>query len=99
MFDVSADGTLAGSRVWAAPEGEGQGAADGMKIDSASNLFCTGPGGIHVFGADATCLGVIRMPEVAANFTWGDADLRGLFVCASTSLYRVRLKTPGQPAF
>ncbi len=59
IFDVSADGTLANSRVWAAPEGEGEGAADGMKVDSAGHLFCTGPGGIHVFAPDATCLGVI----------------------------------------
>ncbi len=99
VFDVSADGTLANSRVWAAPEGEGEGAADGMKVDSAGHLFCTGPGGIHVFAPDATCLGVILMPEVAANFTWGDADLCSLFVCASTSLYRVRVEVPGQPAF
>jgi gluconolactonase len=99
VFDVSADGTLANSRVWAAPEGAGEGAADGMKVDSEGDLFCTGPGGIHVFGPDASCLGVILMPEGVANFTWGDADLRSLFVCASTSLYRVRVEVAGKPAF
>jgi gluconolactonase len=99
VFDVSADGRLANSRVWAAPEGEGEGAPDGMKVDSAGHLFCTGPGGIHVFAPDAACLGVILMPEGVANFTWGDADLCSLFVCASSSLYRVRVKIPGQPAF
>jgi gluconolactonase len=99
VFEVQADGRLGGSRVWAAPAGEGEGAPDGMKIDAAGNLFCTGPGGIHVFAPDAACLGVIRLPEVAANFTWGDPDLCGLFVCASTSLYRVRLRAPGRRAF
>jgi gluconolactonase len=99
VFDVNADGTLANSRIWAAPEGTGEGAADGMKVDSAGHLFCTGPGGIHVFAPDATSLGVILMPEGVANFTWGDADLRGLFVCASTSLYRVRVEVAGRPAF
>ncbi len=99
VFEVEADGTLGSSRVWAEPEGEGPGAPDGMKIDSAGNLFCTGPGGIHVFAPDAGCLGVIRLAEVPANFTWGDADLRSLFVCASTSLYRVRLQVPGRRAF
>jgi gluconolactonase len=99
VFDVNADGTLANSRIWAAPEGAGEGAADGMKVDSAGHLFCTGPGGIHVFAPDATSLGVIQMPEGVANFTWGDADLRSLFVCASTSLYRVRVEVAGQPAF
>ena len=45
----SRDGTLANSRVWAETKGEGAGAPDGMKIDSAGNVYCCGPGGIHVF--------------------------------------------------
>jgi gluconolactonase len=69
-----------------------------MKVDSAGNLFCCGPGGIHVFAPDATCLGVIRTPEVVANFCWGEDDLRTLFVTASTSLYRVRVAVPGRAA-
>ena len=49
VFDVKPDGTLANSRVWAETTGEGAGAPDGMKIDSAGNIYCCGPGGIHVF--------------------------------------------------
>ena len=94
-FDVKADGTLANSRVWAKTVGEGQGAPDGMKIDSAGNIYCCGPGGIHVFAPDATCLGVIKVPEYTANFCWGDDDLRSLFITASTSVYRIRVATPG----
>jgi gluconolactonase len=96
-FDVTADDGLAGSRVWAETTGEGKGAPDGMKIDSAGNIYCCGPGGIHVFGPDAACLGVIRMPETVANFCFGDDDLRSLYVTASTSLYRLRVATPGTP--
>ncbi|HXO86055.1 MAG TPA: SMP-30/gluconolactonase/LRE family protein [Gemmatimonadales bacterium] len=97
VFDVQSDGTLANSRVWAETKGEGPGAPDGMKIDSAGNVYCCGPGGIHVFSADAACLGVIRMPEYTANFCFGDDDLRSLYVTAATSLYRLRVKTPGTP--
>ena len=43
-----------------------------------------------------TCLGVIKVPEAAANFDWGDADNRSLFITASTSLYRVRVGVPGR---
>ena len=96
-FDVRADGTLANSRVWAETKGEGAGAPDGMKIDAAGNVYSCGPGGIHVFAPDATCLGLIRVPEYTANFCWGDDDFRSLFVTASTSLYRIRMKTPGTP--
>jgi gluconolactonase len=97
VFAVGADGSLADGRVWAETVGEGAGAPDGMKIDAAGNLYCCGPGGIHVFDPGATCLGVIRTPEVAANFCWGDDDMRSMFITASTSLYRIGVKLPGRP--
>ena len=96
-FDVEADGTLANSRVWARTVGEGAGAPDGMKVDSAGNVYCCGPGGVHVFGPDAISLGVIKVPEYTANFCWGDDDLKSLFITASTSVYRIRVATPGTP--
>ena len=98
VFDVKADGTLSGGKVWAETRGEGPGAPDGMKLDSAGNIYCCGPGGIHVFSHDAACLGVIRVPEYPANMAWGDADSRSLFITASTSVYRIRVRVPGLPA-
>jgi gluconolactonase len=35
------------------------------------------------------------MPEYTANFCFGDDDLRTLYVCAATSLYRLRVLVPG----
>jgi gluconolactonase len=99
VFDVTAEGDLTGGQVWAELTGEGEGGPDGMKIDAAGNLYCCGPGGLHVFAPDARCLGVIRVPEMLANFTWGDPDMCSLFLTATTSLYRVRSKTPGVPLF
>ncbi len=95
VFEVRADGTLADGRVWANTTGTGPGAPDGMKIDSAGNLYCCGPGGIHVFAPDATALGVIQAPQPAANFCFGGDDRRSLFITAGTSLYRTRVKIPG----
>jgi gluconolactonase len=94
-FDVKADGTLANNRIWAKTVGDGAGAPDGMKIDSAGNVYCCGPSGIHVFAPDATCLGVINVPEYTANFCWGDDDFKSLFITASKSLYRIHVETPG----
>ena len=94
-FDVKGDGTLANNRIWAKTVGDGAGAPDGMKIDSAGNVYSCGPGGIHVFAPDATCLGVIKVPEHAANFCWGDDDLKSLFITASKSIYRIRVQVPG----
>ncbi len=94
-FEVRAEGTLGGGRIWAQLTGDGAGAPDGMKMDSQGHLYCTGPGGIHVFDQGANCLGVIGTPEGAANFTWGGADLRSLLITATHGLYRLHVKVPG----
>jgi gluconolactonase len=98
VFDVRPDGGLAGGKVWAETRGEGKGAPDGMKIDSGGNVYCCGPGGIHVFDPQGVSLGVIGAPEYTANFAWGDADLRSLYITASTSVYRMRVAVPGLSA-
>ena len=99
VFDVQDDGTLANGRIWADTVGPWEGVPDGMKVDQAGHLFTTGPGGIHIFDREATCLGVILMPEKTANFAWGDEDLCSLYVTASTSLYRIRVNVPGVALF
>jgi gluconolactonase len=96
VFDVMPDGTLGNGRIWAELSGEGAGAPDGMKIDSEENLYCCGPGGIHVFDRMAKCLGIVRVPCAAANFTWGEDDLRSLFITATGTLYRIRVRIPGR---
>jgi gluconolactonase len=98
VFDVESDGGLSGGKVWAETVGEGAGAPDGMKIDSAGNVYCCGPGGIHVFAPDGVCLGVIHVPEHTANFAWGDTDYRSLYITASTCVYKIRVLVPGLPA-
>ena len=98
-FEVAGDGTLSGGAVWAEATGPGQGRPDGMKIDAAENVYCCGPGGVHVFAPDGVCLGVIHIPEQTANFVFGDDDFCSLYVTASTSLYRLRVRVPGHPTF
>ena len=99
VFDVDANGGLSSGRVWAELTGDREGLADGMKIDSEGNLYTAGPGGVQVFAPDATCLGVIHVPQGVGNFTWGDPDLRSLFINAGTSLYRTRVNVPGRKLF
>ncbi|HNS50990.1 MAG TPA: SMP-30/gluconolactonase/LRE family protein [Anaerolineae bacterium] len=98
-FDVQANGRLTGGDVWAELPGEGVGVADGMKVDRNGNLYCTGPGGIHLFDSSGCHLGMVRMPEQTANLAWGDEDLCSLFITASTSLYRIRTLVPGMASF
>src|SRR4029453_14695347 len=99
VFDVARDGGLRNGRLWAETKGDRPGAPDGMKLDSAGNVYCCGPGGIHVFDPEARLLEVLEVPERTANFAWVDDDFRSLFVTASTSLYRLRRTIAALPVF
>ena len=97
-FDVRDDGSLQGGDVWAELSGEGPGGPDGMKLYSRGNVYCTGPGGIHIFEPGGAHLGMVATPEVVGNFAWGGRERKTIFVCASTSLYRFSTIVPGAPA-
>ena len=99
VFDVNDDGSLSGGEVWAETVGVTSEIPDGLKVDSVGNVYTTGPGGIQVFTPDATCVGVILVPVLNANFIWGDADLCSLYIPASHTLFRTRTKTPGMKLF
>ena len=94
VFDVAANGEMINGRLFGKEEGEG-GVPDGMKLDMKGNLFVTGPGGIWVWSPDGKRLGLIALPEGAANLTWGDADYQTLYITATTSVYKLRTKTRG----
>lgn len=98
VFDVQPDGTLTNNRLFCDMDISQPGSPDGMKIDREGRLFITGPGGIWVVDADGTHLGTIVVPEQPTNCTWGDADFRSLYITAQSSIYRVRVNTPGFPA-
>jgi gluconolactonase len=81
--------------------GETVGRPDGMKLDSLGNLYVTAnvSEGIWVYNADGTLLGHIGIGESPANCGWGGDDWQTLFVTAQTSVYRLRMKVPGQPVY
>ena len=94
VFDVNADGSLGADRIFASgirSELE-PGVPDGMKCDSAGNIWVTAPGGIWVYNRSGALVGKVRVPELVANLHWGKSDWRTLFMCATHSLYAVRTK-------
>jgi len=93
-FSVRPDGTLANGRILLDMASDDPGVPDGLKVDLAGNVFCTGPGGVWVCRADGTLLGRIVLPELPANLAWGE-DGSVLFITARTSLYRLETKTRG----
>jgi gluconolactonase len=97
-YDVAADGTVANGRVFAdATSSPDDGLPDGIKVDSAGNVYGAGPGGIWVFSPEGKHLGTIKTPETPSNSAWGD-DGKSLYITAVTGLYRIKLAIPGQKA-
>ena len=94
--ELDSAGNMVRRRVFADMSADGtNGVPDGMKVDQAGRVFCTGTGGVWVFAPDGAKIGIIEMPEVCANVAFGGPDLRTLFLTASTSVYTLRVKTPG----
>lgn len=93
-YEVNPDGTLKNGKVFfdmnQAEEGE---ALDGLKVDNAGNIFSSGPGGVWIISAEGKYLGKIKCEESPANFAWGDADGKTLYMTARSSIYKMRVKT------
>jgi gluconolactonase len=96
---VRPDGSLGpGAVLLDLTEAPGAEALDGVKVDRAGNLYVSGPGGLWVVSPEGRALGVLRGPQLAANFAFGDDDGRTLYLTARTGLYKTRLGVPGTRA-
>jgi len=95
-YEVRPDGTVANGQVFIDMSSEKTpGGPDGMKVDEKGNLYSTGPGGVWIISPAGKHLGTLVFPERPANFAFGDADGKTLYVTARRGLYRIRLKIPG----
>ncbi|MDD5015252.1 MAG: isochorismatase family protein [Atribacterota bacterium] len=98
VFNVKPDGSIANGRIFFDNIGHGtvgEGFPDGMKCDELGNIYVSGPGGIWVINPSGKHLGIIRIPEVVGNLTWGEEDWKTLYIAATTSIYRVSMKVAG----
>jgi len=95
-YSVKADGSLENGQVfYDATSDNSPGAPDGMKVDRKGNIYSAGPGGVWIFSAEGKHLGTMHLPEKVGNMAWGDRDGRTLYITATTSIYRVKLKIAG----
>jgi gluconolactonase len=93
VWDLINDSTIANKRRFASMSPSGY--ADGMKVDSQGNIFCTGPLGVWVFAPNGTVLDTILVPGQTSNCNWGDSDRNTLYITAGNSVYRIRPTTTG----
>lgn len=94
VYEVADDGqSLKGNgKVFAVVN---PGLPDGFRLDEQGHIYTSSLDSIQVYHPDGTLLGKIAVPEKIANCTFGDKDFQSLYVVASSSLYRIRLKVRG----
>ncbi len=97
-YTVLPDGTLADpTLLYDGTNDSGIGGPDGMKVDVQGNIYSAGPGGVVILSPEGKRLATLLIPERVGNVAWGGSDRKTLYICASTSVYRVKLSIPGEP--
>jgi gluconolactonase len=99
-FDVAPNGTLARQtdRVFADLGGPEPGVPDGLKVDTAGNVFCGGGGGIYILDSTGKKLGrIVHGFANTANIAFGGDDWKTVYFCTRTSLGSFKVKIAGVP--
>lgn len=91
-FDVLNGDTLAQPRIFAVVE---PGLADGLRVDVAGFVYTSSADSVQVYHPDGTRVGRIPVPEKVGNLCFGGPGGDELYICATTSLYRIVLNTRG----
>ena len=75
-----------------------KGVPDGIRCDTAGNVWSSSGDGVQVFNPAGERLGRILTPESPANLCFGGTDEQGktdLYLTARSSLYRVKVTAAG----
>jgi gluconolactonase len=94
-FDVIGGHALANPRIFAVVS---PGLADGLRVDIQGFIYTSSADSVQVYHPDGTRIGRIHVPEKVGNLCFGGEAGNELFICASTSLYRIVLNTRGATA-
>ena len=100
VFDVGENKTLLNKRVFC---DMGQSMSDGFRVDTDGNIWTSsgwgGPehDGVFVFTPEGEKIGVIHLPEVVSNITFGGIKRNRLFITASQSIYSLYVEAQGVP--
>lgn len=93
-FTVAEDGRLSGGEVLVSDPAA---MFDGLKVDVHGHIWAGTADGVRCYAADGTLLGRLRLPERAANLCFGGPARDRLYICATTSLYAVKVRSRGLP--
>ncbi len=102
-YDVNQDGTISNGRAFAELKLTGDvlnreartSGADGMAIDTEGNLYVASYAGVQIFNAEGNFKGIVNLPTVPVNVTFGGADNKTLYITAYDKIYRIKTNKTG----
>jgi len=99
-YDVLPNGTVAKqtSRLFADLGGPEPGVPDGMKVDTAGNVYTGGAGGLYILDKTGKKLGrIVHGLPATTNVAFGGDDWKTLYFTTRSSLNMVTVKVAGVP--
>jgi gluconolactonase len=93
VFTVDGD-KLTGGELFAEC---GNGAFDGIRLDSEGRIWGAAADGVHIYHPDGTLLGKLLVPETVSNLCFGGPKRNRLFLTATTSVYSLLTTVNGAP--
>ena len=100
VFELIPNGMLAKhtDRMFADLRGSEPGVPDGMKVDTAGNVYCGGAGGIYILDPSGKKLGrIVHGYAATTNIAFGGDDWKTLYFTSRNQLASVKLKIAGLP--
>jgi len=95
-YGISSPGTTEAGRELGSMDTGPERGADGMTIDRAGNIYCTGPSDVWIWSPDGILLDKIAMPTKPINCTFGDSDMRTLYITGPGGVHTQRMKISGR---
>jgi gluconolactonase len=93
IYDLAGDQLTNGRLFYStANERKGlKGLPDGLKIDSKSNIYASGPGGVWIFNSNAKVIGKIKLDDACSNVALSE-DEKTLFVTNDMRVLRIKMR-------
>jgi gluconolactonase len=99
-YDVQPNGTIFKdtSRLFVDLNGAEPGVPDGIKVDTAGNMFSGGTGGLFIIDPKGKKLGrIVHGQPATTNVAFGGDDWKTLFFTTRSTLFSVGVKIAGVP--
>lgn len=99
-YNLQANGMTAmeTSRVFVDLNGPEPGVPDGMKVDTAGNVYCGGSGGLYIMDSKGKKLGrIVHGQAATTNVAFGGDDWKTLYFTTRSTLFSVNVKVAGMP--